>query len=202
MKPVWYANSHFLQKRYAMQDFPVWEPPMGGTEQQHLFGMLDRLRTTFRYKADGPDIEQLASTLPSSQLNLGGLLQHLALVEDEKFTHFMAGQRPEVLLELTADGREQFVVDLDDDPEILYRRYDGAVAKSRKIQRSIIEEGTLDADSVMELDSKHASIRRIICDLIEEYGRHAGHADLLREAVDGRVGEDAPWDYLPAWYRE
>lgn len=173
---------------------------MGGTEQQHLFGMLDRLRTAFRYKADGLDIRQLATKLPSSQLSLGGLLQHLALVEDEKFTYFIAGQRPEVLLELTADGREQFVVDLDDDPEILYQRYDHAVAKSRKIQQSIIEEGTLDADSGLELEGKHASIRRIICDLIEEYGRHAGHADLLREAVDGRVGEDAPWDYLPAWY--
>lgn len=183
-----------------MQDFPVWEPPMGGTERQHLFGMLDRLRTTFRYKADGLDIRQLATKLPSSQLSLGGLLQHLALVEDEKFTYFIAGQRPEVLLELTADGREQFVVDLDDDPEILYQRYDHAVAKSRKIQQSIIEEGTLDADSGLEFEGKHASIRRIICDLIEEYGRHAGHADLLREAVDGRVGEDAPWDYLPAWY--
>ena len=83
-----------------------------------------------------------------------------------------------------------------------YQRYDHAVAKSRKIQQSIIEEGTLDADSGLEFEGKHASIRRIICDLIEEYGRHAGHADLLREAVDGRVGEDAPWDYLPAWYRE
>ncbi|PJJ45765.1 uncharacterized protein DUF664 [Glutamicibacter mysorens] len=200
MKPVWYANSHFLEKGDAMQDFPVWEPPMGGTEQQHLFGMLDRLRTTFRYKADGLDIRQLATRLPSSQLSLGGLLQHLALVEDEKFTYFIAGQRPEVLLEPTADGREQFVVDLDDDPEVLYQRYDHAVAKSRKIQQSIIEEGTLDADSGLEFEGKHASIRRIICDLIEEYGRHAGHADLLREAVDGRVGEDAPWDYLPAWY--
>lgn len=202
MKPVWYANSHFLEKGDAMQDFPVWEPPMGGTEQQHLFGMLDRLRTTFRYKADGLDIRQLATKLPSSQLSLGGLLQHLALVEDEKFTYFIARQRPEVLLELTADGREQFVVDLDEDPEVLYQRYDHAVAKSRKIQQSIIEEGTLDADSGLEFEGKHASIRRIICDLIEEYGRHAGHADLLREAVDGRVGEDAPWDYLPAWYRE
>ncbi|QIS12876.1 DUF664 domain-containing protein [Nocardia arthritidis] len=41
-------------------------------------------------------------------------------------------------------------------------------------------------------DGRHISLRRLVCDLIEEYGRHTGHADLLREAVDGRVGEDPP----------
>ncbi|TDU24499.1 DinB family protein [Arthrobacter sp. JUb115] len=183
-----------------MEILPPWEPPMSGSDQQHLFGMLDRLRATFRYKADGLDIEQLATKLPSSQLSLGGLLQHLALVEDEKFTYFIAGQRPEVLLGFTANGREHFVVDLEEDPENLYQRYDRAVAKSRGIQQSVIEERNLDTGSGLAFEGKHASIRRIICDLIEEYGRHAGHADLLREAIDGRVGEDPPFDYLPAWY--
>ncbi|MGH3654074.1 DinB family protein [Glutamicibacter sp.] len=185
-----------------MEILPPWEPPMSGSDQQHLFGMLDRLRATFRYKADGLGIEQLAAKLPSSQLSLGGLLQHLALVEDEKFTHFIARQRPEVLLGLTANGREHFEVDLEDDPAEIYARYDQAVAKSRKIQRSVIDIGNLDAQSALEFEGKHLSIRRIICDLIEEYGRHTGHADLLREAVDGRVGEDPPWEYLPRWYRE
>ncbi len=43
----------------------------------------------------------------------------------------------------------------------------------------------------------HASLRRLVCDLIEEYGRHTGHADLIREAVDGRVGEDPPAGWRP-----
>ena len=46
-------------------------------------------------------------------------------------------------------------------------------------------------------ETNHASLRRLLCDLIEEYGRHTGHADLLREAVDGRVGEDPPADWHP-----
>jgi hypothetical protein len=46
-------------------------------------------------------------------------------------------------------------------------------------------------------DGRHASLRRLVCDLIEEYGRHTGHADLLREAVDGRVGEDPPARWRP-----
>jgi len=48
---------------------------------------------------------------------------------------------------------------------------------------------------VSDADGNHASLRRLVCDLIEEYGRHTGHADLFREAVDGRVGEDPP----PGW---
>lgn len=183
-----------------MNAFPLWEPPMSGTEEIHLFGMLDRLRATFRYKADGLDIRQLAAKLPSSQLSLGGLLQHLALVEDEKFTHFIARQRPEILLELTKGGRDHFSVDLQEDPEVLYERYDRAVARSRLIQQSVHGGKGLDAESGLEFEGQHASIRRVICDLVEEYGRHTGHADLLREAIDGRVGEDPPGDFLPAWY--
>ena len=46
-------------------------------------------------------------------------------------------------------------------------------------------------------DGRQASLRRLLCDLIEEYGRHTGHADLLREAVDGLVGEDPPAGWRP-----
>lgn len=183
-----------------MEKLPVWEPPMGGTEQEHLLGMLDRLRVTFRYKSDGLDIKQLRFKLPSSELSLGGLLQHLAAVEDEKFTYFIARESPEVLLELIAEGRDQFVVSPNEDPAVLYDRYDTSVAKSRRIQVRVVAAGSLDTPSALEYEGKYASVRRVICDLIEEYGRHTGHADLLREAIDGRVGEDAPFDYLPGWY--
>jgi hypothetical protein len=52
-------------------------------------------------------------------------------------------------------------------------------------------------------DGRHASLRRLVCDLIEEYGRHTGHADLLREAVDGVTGEDPPagWHAKAGRYR-
>lgn len=183
-----------------MENFPPWEPPMGGAEQEHLLGMLDRLRVTFRYKADGLDIKQLMFKLPSGALSLGGLLQHLAALEDEKFTYFIARERPEVLLGLTSEGSDQFVVSPDEDPAVLYDRYDNSVAKSRRIQAGVVAAGGLDAPSALEYEGNHASVRRVICDLIEEYGRHTGHADLLREAIDGRVGEDAPFDYLPVWY--
>jgi len=59
---------------------------------------------------------------------------------------------------------------------------------------------THELDQLVQLtwpDGRRASLRRLVCDLIEEYGRHTGHADLIREAVDGRVGEDPPQDWRP-----
>ncbi|PCC28875.1 hypothetical protein CIK76_09170 [Glutamicibacter sp. BW80] len=183
-----------------MENFPPWEPPMDGTEEAHLLGMLDRLRTTFRYKADGLDIEQLAARLPSSDLSIGGLLQHLAVVEDENFAYLIARGQPEIVLEFSAEGRDQFAVNAEENPEALYARYDKAVLRSREVQAQVVAAGELDAPSALEYEGKHASVRRLICDVIEEYGRHTGHADLLREAIDGRVGEDPPFEYRPPWY--
>lgn len=184
-----------------MEDFPVWEPPLFAGEQTHLFAMLDRLRVTFRYKTDGLNIEQLSARLPSSELSLGGLLQHLSAVEDEKFTYLIARKRPEILLALTDQGQNPFTIDEQQDADQLYRRYDQTVAASRIIQDQILTQGTLDTQSGLDFDGQVLSVRRIVCDLIEEYGRHTGHADLLREAIDGRVGEDPPWEYLPAWFK-
>ena len=62
----------------------------------------------------------------------------------------------------------------------------------------IVDRSALDDAGSLEFDGVRPSIRRHVCDLIEEYGRHTGHADLLREATDGRVGEDPPTDWRPA----
>ncbi len=81
----------------------------------------------------------------------------------------------------------------DDTPEQLYRIWDDTVARSRTTLAAAIADGGL--DQLVHLswpDGSRASLRRLVGDLIEEYGRHTGHADLLREAVDGRVGEDPP----------
>ena len=64
-----------------MTDTP-WEPPLAGTEAEHLTGALDRLRITFRWKADDLDAAGLQARIGASELTLGGLLKHLALCED------------------------------------------------------------------------------------------------------------------------
>ena len=58
-----------------------WEPPTAGTETQHILGALDRLRTTFRWKADDLDAAGLRTRIGASALTIGGLLKHLSFVE-------------------------------------------------------------------------------------------------------------------------
>jgi hypothetical protein len=83
-------------------------------------------------------------------------------------------------------------------PEQLYGLWDGAVERSRARLNAALANGGLDQSvHFTHPDGRHASLRRLVCDLIEEYGRHTGHADLIREAVDGRVGEDPPAGWRP-----
>ena len=175
-----------------------WEPPLAGTEVEHLLGALDRLRATFRWKAGGLDAQGLRSRIPSSALTLGGLLKHLAFVEDLTFTYKLAGKAPgEPWQSIDWDENPgwDFASAAEDTPEELYAIWDGAVSRSRaRVQEALTDDG-LDQATAMADHGVHASLRRLICDLIEEYGRHTGHADLLREAVDGLVGEDPP----PGW---
>jgi hypothetical protein len=183
-------------------DYP-WEPPLAGSEVEHLTGALDRLRTTFRWKADDLDAAGLRTRIGASSLTLGRLLKHLAAAEDYMFTVTMrgepigapwdamgAGWRPSSEITFSsADG---------DDPEQLYALWDGAVERSRARLGVALADGGLDQPVHASWpDGRHPSLRRLVCDLIEEYGRHTGHADLLREAVDGRVGEDPPAGWHP-----
>ncbi|PRC53860.1 mini-circle protein, partial [Mycobacterium sp. ITM-2017-0098] len=83
-----------------------------------------------------------------------------------------------------------------DSPQQLYAYWHDAVDRSRIRLSAALDRGGLDQlVAAHDGDGNPASLRRLLCDLIEEYGRHTGHADLLREAVDGRVGEDPP----PGW---
>ena len=78
----------------------------------------------------------------------------------------------------------------EDDAETLYRLWDDAVSRSRAVLRELLADRGPEATYLSGGDE--SSLRRLLVDFIEEYGRHTGHADLLREAVDGRVGEDPP----------
>ncbi|GAA4557226.1 mycothiol transferase [Planotetraspora kaengkrachanensis] len=180
-------------------DDTPWEPPLAGTEIEHLIGALDRLRTTFLWKADGLDAAGLQARVGASSLTIGGLLKHLALVEDYTFMTKLTGKSIGAEWE-AHDGSEgwEFVSAADDTPEQLYALWDGAVERSRARLEAALAEGGLDGLAhVSSSDGRRASLRRLVCDLIEEYGRHTGHADLLREAVDGRVGEDPPAGWRP-----
>ena len=171
---------------------------MAGTEVEHLLGALDRMRWTFRWKCDGLDADGLRARIGASSLTLGGLLKHLALVEDHTFTK-LSGEPPgEQWREAAGDREWVFTSANDQAPRELYALYDDAVARARARLRDSIANGGLDQSIHMSWNGEHPSLRRLLCDLVEEYGRHTGHADLLREAVDGVVGEDPPDDWRPS----
>jgi Protein of unknown function (DUF664) len=180
-------------------DDTPWEPPLAGTESEHIIASLERLRTTFRWKADDLDAAGLRVRAGASALTLGALLKHLALVEDYTFTTKLRGEpmgAPWDATDHDGSGDWEFRSADSDSPEDLYNFWDGAVIRSRaRLDAALIDGGLDQLVHVSDGAGQHASLRRLLYDLIEEYGRHTGHADLLREAVDGRVGEDPP----PGW---
>lgn len=181
---------------------PSWEPPLAGTDREHLLASLDRMRATFRWKADGLGRDGLTHRVGASTLTLAGLLKHLTAVEDHKSTVVLDGSPTPPGWEDNGwddDPDWEFASAADDDPEQLYRRYDEAVSRARERFAAAADAG-LDQDVTLhDDDGRHASLRRLLHDLVEEYSRHTGHADLLREAVDGRTGEDPPWAWEPPW---
>jgi hypothetical protein len=180
---------------------PPWEPPIAGTEVEHLAAALDRQRTTFRWKAGGLDAEGLRAKVGASALTLGALLKHLAFVEDYYFSTKLRGASPGApweTVDWSANPDWPFVSAADDTPEELYALWDGAVERSHASFSAAVADGGLD-QLIHEAwpDGSRPSLRRMVFDLVEEYGRHTGHADLLRESVDGLTGEDPPQDWRP-----
>jgi len=194
---LWFRKRNVRNPPYggAMTDDCPWEPPIAGTEVEHLLGAIDRQRTTFRWKADNLDAAALQTRIAASSLTLGGLLKHLAAVEDYTFTHKLSGAPIGAPWDATGwDGTNDwdFRSAADDTPAQLYSLWDGAVERSRARLDAALAISGLDQPSHAWPDGQTASLRRLLFDLLEEYGRHTGHADLLREAVDGVAGEDPP----------
>lgn len=176
-----------------------WEPPLAGSDETQLTGTLERVRTVFRWKADGLDANGLGQRIASSRLTLGGLLKHLALVEDHQFGLKYDGTplgEPWHGVDFEADPDWEFRTAADDPPEALYGLWDDAVERSRqRLAAALAKDGGLGQPVAAGRGS--ANLRRLVADMVEEYARHAGHADLLREAVDGVTGEEPPDGWRP-----
>lgn len=184
---------------------PPWEPPLAGSADSHLLASLDRMRATFRWKADGLDSAGLSTTIGASSLTLGGLLFHLAGVERITGIWKTFGDHPGdpwASADWNGDPDWEFRVAATMPPAELYEAYDQAVTQVRELFSQALAgpDGLGAAAHIRDDAGNHANLRRIVADMVEEYGRHTGHADLLREAVDGRVGEDPPLDWLPPYY--
>jgi hypothetical protein len=170
------------------------EPPVAGDELDTLLGELERVRGYLAWKCGNLDSAGLRATLGPSTMTLGGLLKHLALVEDDQFSVKLYGRdrhAPFDTVDWDADRDWEWHSAAQDSPEQLMSLWQDAVDRSRTLVAEAAADGGLDrlADFTWP-DGRAPSLRRLIVDMIEEYARHVGHADLIRESVDGLVGED------------
>ena len=152
-----------------------------------LRAYLDRQRATFAWKTGGLDEPGLRATLGTSRMTLGGMLKHLARFEDDMTHEWILGQgqiAPWSEVDWEADPEWDWRTAADDAPDLLYGRWHEAVARSRAV-----------LDRITAGDLEEASLRGlryVLVNMIEEYARHNGHADLMRESIDGLVGHDPP----------
>jgi dienelactone hydrolase/uncharacterized damage-inducible protein DinB len=166
------------------------EPEHVGADLELLEQFLDLQRQTMLAKTAGLDRDAMAQRLPSSTLSLGGLLYHLALVEESWMeVQFLGSELPEPWSEVDfhSDPEWEFRTGGELDPEAVRQRYREACERSRQ---AVARAGDPDQPSAKpHFDGRPFSLRWVLLHLIEETARHIGHADLLREAIDGSVGE-------------
>ena len=172
------------------------EPPVAGDETATLLGSLERQRATLAWKCGGLDAGGMNATVGASTMTLGGLLKHLALVEDDYFSRRLLGRElgpPWSSADWESDNDWELHSAADDSPEELMALWRAAVDRSRAaVAEALTSGGVEQLCRFTWPDGQSPSLRRILVDLIEEYARHVGHADLIRESVDGLVGEDQP----------
>jgi Protein of unknown function (DUF664) len=159
-------------------------------------GALERERAIFAWKCGALDAAGLRATLRPSTITLGGLLKHLALVEDEYFSHRLPGRQlgpPWDTVDWDADHDWEWHSAAGHSPEQLVTLWGDSVARScAAVTQALAQDGLGQLASNISAPGESPSLRRILIDVIEEYARHNGHADLIRESVDGLVGEDPP----------
>jgi uncharacterized damage-inducible protein DinB len=169
------------------------EPPLTGDELATLLGFLDFQRATLAWKCRGADAAGLRATVGVSTMTLGGLLKHMALVESHWFSRSLFDRDrvpPWNAVDWDADPDWEWRTAGDDPPEELFALWEGAVEDSRSLVDEALQNGGLDQQAQRKwADGDAPSLRWILVHMIEEYARHNGHADLLRESVDGSTGE-------------
>ena len=165
-------------------------PPYVGDEPTVLRGFLGHYRATLLRQTEGLDGEQLQRTLPPSPMTLGGMLKHMAYVEDWWFGTNLAGRPPSAPWDS---------VDWDADDDWDWHSASGAgPAELRELFDRFVETSDAVVGAAPSLDDlavrrtrrtgEEVSLRWIVVHMIEEYARHNGHADLIRESIDGSTG--------------
>jgi uncharacterized damage-inducible protein DinB len=162
------------------------DPPLDGDERATLVAFLDWHRDTFAWKCEGLTDEQLRlQASPPSTLSLLGLVRHLAEVERSWFQRTM--MRQDIGLVYSDNWDYQASYDARGaSVEEAFANWRAEIEKSRTIEASMADLSTL---GYRARSGEEISLRWVLVHMIEEYARHNGHADFLREAIDGATGE-------------
>jgi uncharacterized damage-inducible protein DinB len=170
-------------------------PPQDAGEIATLLGFLDYQRATLEWKCRGLSDDQLRVALPPTSMTLGALLKHLAYVEDYWFTEVISGEpapEPWASADTEAEPDWEWHSAVDDSGADLRALWAERVARSRTVVESRLSQG--EGTALSETHSAwggqgRASLRWVLVHMIEEYARHNGHSDLIRESIDGQTGE-------------
>ncbi|AXK35682.1 DinB family protein [Streptomyces armeniacus] len=174
------------------------EPPLAAGEPATLLGFLDFQRATLEWKCEGLDATALRATTAASAMTLGGLLKHLAYVEDHWCSWALHGhvrQPPWDAVDWAADPDWDWRSAAGDSPAELLALWRNSVSRSRSLVAEALSEDDGEGGGLERLGRRvlpngtAPSLRWILCHLTQEYARHNGHADLLRESLDGATGE-------------
>lgn len=159
----------------------------GRGEKAVLAEYLDRYRMTIELKCEGLTAERLAArSVPPSTMSLLGLIRHLARVEQSWTRRVIEGQSELPRLYRTEEDPDLDFNQAVADDDVVAEAWDtwrGEVAHARSVYAD------LDLDAPFDVHGQEVEARDIVVHLVEEYARHAGHADLLRECIDGRTGQ-------------
>lgn len=156
-------------------------------------GFLGYQRDTLRWKCSGLGHRQLAQSLPPSPMTLGGLMKHLTLVESQWFDYWFRGldfAPPFDTIDWEAGDDWEFQSASEDSPHQLRSLFDAAVRRADAAVDDALLGNGLDTESrrTSPRTGETFTLRWILVHMIEEYARHNGHADLIRESIDGRTG--------------
>jgi uncharacterized damage-inducible protein DinB len=151
---------------------------------------LTNYRLTIEMKCDGLDAEQLARrSVPPSTLSLLGLVRHLAQVENHWFERVLQGRSDGPRLYKREDDRDWDFTGSTADPEVVSDAFSTWKAEIAKADGWLDHLDEADLGREVRVHEDTVATRDVLVHVIEEYARHAGHADLLRECIDGRTGQ-------------
>ena len=169
---------------------PLTDPSNAPNERSGLEEFVEYFRQVIRRKVDGLTPEQLDHTVASSSLTIGGILRHLTLVEESWFVEVLQGRElvePWSGVDWASDRDWDFESASGMTADELLADHEHACEKSREILAEVADLDTLTERG--NRDGEKFNVRWILIHLIEEYARHAGHADILREDIDGEIGD-------------